>query len=144
MAFSAVGENPAVRSIATKQASISSGDSFRFRLCANTTRKIDTKTAIDGKKRNGRRVPVRGDEARLAWLARRAVEAGFTFDQDTVRITEVASAGGRGNSPVTLAGAVFEGLLVVQDAHQFRVALQTGIGPGKAYGFGLLSIRRAP
>ena len=34
----------------------------------------------------------------------------------------------------------FDGLLRVTDAGDFRETLICGIGPGKAYGFGLLSI----
>ena len=44
---------------------------------------------------------------------------------------------------LTLAGASFEGNLAVTDADAFRAALAAGIGPGKAFGFGLLSIQRA-
>jgi CRISPR system Cascade subunit CasE len=36
----------------------------------------------------------------------------------------------------------FEGDLEVTDAAAFRAALAQGIGSGKAYGFGLLSIAR--
>lgn len=144
LAFSTVGDNPAVRSLEAEYATIANDSRFLFRLRANTTRKIDTKSGADAKRRHGRRVPVRGEDARLAWLHRRARASGFGVAANAVRITELASAGGRGSNAVTLAGAIFEGLLVVRDADQFRLALQTGIGPAKAYGFGLLSIRKAP
>jgi len=39
-------------------ASFEDGQSFRFRLMANPTRKIDTKSGPDGTRRNGKRVPV--------------------------------------------------------------------------------------
>jgi len=45
-------------------AAIQPGARFRFRLRANPTRKIDTKTGPDGKRRNGKRVPVRGEDGR--------------------------------------------------------------------------------
>jgi len=144
LAFSTVGDNPAVKNLAEEHAALSAGRRFLFRLRANATRKIDTKTGADGKRRHGRRVPVRGEDGRLDWLQRRAQNAGFVVERDAVRVTELRSASGRGNKAVTLAGALFEGLLVVRDAELFRVALQTGIGPAKAYGFGLLSIRKAP
>ena len=38
----------------------------------------------------------------------------------------------------------FEGLLRVTDAALFREALTRGIGRGKAYGLGLLTLMRAP
>jgi len=144
LAFSNVGENPAIRSIAAESAALVLGRRFAFRLRANTTKKIDTKTRADGIKRHGRRVPVRGDEERLQWLARRAEAAGFGFDDGQVRVTEIAASGGRGGKSVTVGGALFEGVLVVRDVERFVRALETGIGPAKAYGFGLLSIARIP
>lgn len=45
---------------------------------------------------------------------------------------------------LTFRDVVFEGRLVVTDAELFRETLIQGIGSGKAYGFGLLSVARAP
>lgn len=140
LAFSNVGANPAIREIEAEHASVRPGQRFIFRLRANTTRKIDTKSAADGPRRNGKRVPVRGEDARLAWLRRHATAAGFEFETEKVRVNEIAPMGGRDASAKTFAGALFEGMLVVRDDSLFRVALCNGIGPAKAYGFGLLSI----
>jgi CRISPR system Cascade subunit CasE len=49
---------------------------------------------------------------------------------------------GRGTR-LTFEGALFEGNLEVVDSNLFFQTLSRGIGAGKAYGFGLLSIRRA-
>ncbi len=138
-----VGENPVTRDVRAERAAIQAGQRFVFRLRANTTRKIHTKTGPDGIARHGRRVPLRGDEERLRWLTRHAEAAGFSVNPDQLRITEVAAATGRGGKTVTLAGATFEGMLLVTDAERFRAALECGIGPAKAYGFGLLSIAAA-
>jgi CRISPR system Cascade subunit CasE len=81
---------------------------------------------------------------RLRWLSRRAEAAGFTIEDGQIRITEIATSGGRGGKSVTFGGALFEGILVVRDADLFPKALASGIGPAKAYGFGLLSIVKAP
>ena len=142
LAFSSVEANPAVRQFDLDGTAVAEGARFAFRLRANTTRKIDTKTGPDGERRNGRRVPVRGDEARLAWLARRAEAAGFVFDESSIRTTEIAPLSGRGMKSITVAGSLFEGNLEVRDPERFREAMRNGIGPGKAYGFGLLSVRR--
>jgi CRISPR system Cascade subunit CasE len=142
LAFSGVGENPAIRNVAAERAAFRPGSRFAFRLRANTTRKIDTKTGPDGVRRHGRRVPVRGDDERLRWLARHAEASGFAFDDGRVRVTELAVSGGRGTNSVSVGGALFEGVLVVRDVELFVRALEYGIGPGKAFGFGLLSIAR--
>ena len=75
---------------------------------------------------------MRGDEARLEWLRRHAEVAGFAFADARVRELEA-----RGRD-VRLAGVLFDGVLEVKDPSVFRQALETGIGPAKAFGFGLL------
>ena len=142
LAFSNVGENPAVRSLEAQRAALRPGGRFAFRLRANTTKKVDTMTGSDGVRRHGRRVPVRGDEERLRWFARHAEAAGFVVEGRDIRITEIAASGGRGGKSVTVGGALFEGILVVDNVDRFVRALESGIGPAKAYGFGLLSIAR--
>lgn len=143
LAAAGVLENPSVRSVADERQRIAAGDRFAFRVHANTTRKIDTKSGPDGARKNGRRVPVRGDEARIAWLERHAVRAGFALAD--VQCAELARRSGtRGSGRVTFGGARFDGILTVTDPESFRIGLATGIGPGKAFGFGLLSIQWIP
>ncbi|MCK6589666.1 MAG: type I-E CRISPR-associated protein Cas6/Cse3/CasE [Polyangiaceae bacterium] len=136
-----VPENPAVRAVDEERGRIAVHDRFAFRLRANTTKripKLDRET--NSKTKNGQRVPVRGDDGRLAWLARHAQKAGFV--PEAVRLTEVPPRAGGGRRELTFAGAIFEGRLRVTDADAFRAALAEGIGPAKAFGFGLLSIQR--
>jgi CRISPR system Cascade subunit CasE len=134
-----VPENPAVREVDAERERIAAGDRFAFRLRANTTRKVPKLDQAGARTKNGKRVPVRGDEGRLAWLGRHALEAGFKVED--VRLVELPARSSRGRD-ITLAGALFEGILSVTDAGAFRKALAEGIGPGKAFGFGLLSIQR--
>ncbi|MGW1994912.1 type I-E CRISPR-associated protein Cas6/Cse3/CasE [Embleya sp. NPDC001921] len=47
---------------------------------------------------------------------------------------------GRGEPPVVLTTATFEGRLRVTDADLFTARLLGGLGPGKAYGCGLLTL----
>ncbi|MEW6230192.1 MAG: type I-E CRISPR-associated protein Cas6/Cse3/CasE, partial [Bacillota bacterium] len=51
--------------------------------------------------------------------------------------------GAHRRSPLTFAAVEFEGHLTVLDPERFRETLRRGVGPGKAYGFGLLSIAPA-
>jgi CRISPR system Cascade subunit CasE len=41
---------------------------------------------------------------------------------------------------MTFGSVLFEGRLAITDTEQFRATLAAGIGSGKAYGFGLLSV----
>lgn len=123
--------------------SVEKGQRLRFRLAANPTRKIDTKTGPDGHRGHGRRVPV-PTTGLHEWLARRAHPAGFSIDLDSLVVhpgyvyVEIPGSGG-----YRLRSARYEGLLVVADPDKFRDALIHGIGPGKGFGFGLLSVGRA-
>jgi CRISPR system Cascade subunit CasE len=118
------------------------GASFRFRLRANATRRIDTKSGPDGKRRNGRRVPVTGDDGRLAWLESRLKANGMRLVGQCQQRPEGRLRGAVGGALRTHEGCVFDGVLQVDDAALARNAFRTGIGPAKAFGFGLLSLAR--
>jgi CRISPR system Cascade subunit CasE len=119
------------------------GDRLRFRLAANPTRKIDTKTGPDGRRRNGKRVPVPTDKL-YEWLAERAEPAGFSIDKDTITVQpayiyfdKTRNGGGQ-----RLRSVRYDGILEVTDPSSFQETLSRGIGSGKAFGFGMLSVAR--
>jgi CRISPR system Cascade subunit CasE len=121
------------------------GQLLRFRFVANPTRKIDTKSGPDGERRNGKRVPIR-DEQLLDWLTFRAEQAGFSIDYDSTTVQPGyiyvnKTQNGKGQS---LRAIRFEGVLKVKDPASLKEALVSGIGPGKAFGFGLISIAPLP
>lgn len=120
---------------------------LRFRLLANPTRKVDTKSGPDGKKNNGRRVPVPADKL-SEWLTGRSIATGFRvvtindlqagfqyFSKDLPSESEDhPSEKGR------LRSVRYDGTLEVLDPVVFRETIIKGIGPGKSFGFGLLSV----
>lgn len=133
----------ATTDLAPLMARLTMGSELRFRLRANPTRRIDTKSAPDGTRRNGRRVPLRTPEARLAWLQRKLTSAGFALvgGEGTCLVRpDGLQRGKRGDARLTHEGVVYEGNITVVDATLARAALEHGIGPAKAYGFGLLSL----
>lgn len=132
--------NPAIKSVEAAYNSIRSGQVLRFRLRANPTRKIDTKSGPDGTRRNGRRVPVSGTDAQVEWLVRKAAEHGFELLQVAVAASGSAELVKSRKTNRTFQGVVFEGSLAVRDPERFRDALAKGLGPGKAFGFGFLSV----
>ena len=143
LAASGASENPAVREVGEERERIAAGQRFAFRLRANTTKKIPKIDETTGARtKNGTRVPVRGDEERLRWLHRHAEKGGFGVEE--VRVLEIPARSHRAHRGLTFAGAMFEGILAVTNPGAFREALAEGIGPGKAFGFGLLSIARVP
>lgn len=126
---------------------------LRFRLRANPTRKIDTKSSSDGTKRNGKRVELYREEDQIGWLKRKATDCGFRVCNLTVKsgtlnlnINPEGKITGRrwrnetSKEKLTFGSVLFEGELEVIDPTSFKKGLENGIGSGKAYGFGLLSI----
>lgn len=150
-----IADNPACKPIDVLYESLSIGTQLTFRLGANPTRKIESKSLPDGTKRNGRRVELYRKEDQIAWLQRKAVTAGFRLlnlrlnaDMPNIRANpENKISGWRGQDTesrkkrrLTFGSVLFEGKLAITNADNFRKALTHGIGSGKAYGFGLLSI----
>jgi CRISPR system Cascade subunit CasE len=137
-------ENPATKSVAGAYQALKPGAVLSFRLKANPTRKIDTKTGPDGRRRHGRRAELVQEEDQVAWLKRKGEQGGFQVL--AVRVAGPAKERGRrqgrgSGALLTLAGVLFEGHLRITDPEQFlNHSLLRGIGPGKAYGLGLLSL----
>lgn len=138
--------DPQVKSF---ELSFQSGQVLRFRLLSNPTRKIDTKTGPDGKKNNGQRVPVRPEKLE-EWLSRQGERCGFSVEghpfiqtgytywrkPETEKAVESEAKKDTGRRRVVR----YEGVLRVTNAELFLGSLTHGIGPGKAFGFGLLSV----
>lgn len=157
--------NPVCKSVSESYGHLREGMRLMFRLRANPTRKIDTKTKEDGRRRHGKRVDIRGEEAQLEWLRRKITVAGCRLAAAQIRpdVSNVLTApegrmlgwrrqGSSGQAGtktldastqkrrLTFGSVLFEGELEVTDADTLRATLINGIGTGKAYGFGLLSI----
>ncbi len=144
---------PTLRKIRTSQV-------LSFRLRANPTRRIAK--ADDAMK--GKRVELRREEEQIDWLIRKGqgqrtrVPGGFDLVMKPISNSEggvhqvacvnVRPEGkqqgrkkvGESSHSMTHFAVLFEGLLRVTDADAFLESLVRGIGSGKAYGFGLLSI----
>lgn len=121
------------------------GERWAFRLCANP---VHNARPTDGTGRGKRYGHVTVDQ-QAAWLLRTTERSGFRVPEGaagepdlvvrsrrTVRFT-------RQERTVTLATAVFEGHLRVEDPIALRAALIGGIGPAKGYGCGLLTLASA-
>lgn len=121
---------------------LSVGRRCRFRLRANPTRRILTKSGSDGKRTHGKRVPLHDDATRFAWLERKLLAAGLGLvDSTDVRQTPQGRSMARRRGGVATHDAhTFDGIAKVLDTEAVERGLRDGIGPAKAYGFGLLSL----
>lgn len=138
-------------------ARIEAGRRYLFRLRANPVRSTKDGVAPGGR---GRVVNAGSRAEQERWLVDRSSPLGFTIPSDdsdlrseagellarrnltltergTQRFTKLT---GSSQIQVTLATAQFDGLLEVTDADALRAALTAGVGRGKAYGCGLLTL----
>ena len=80
----------------------------------------------------------------MKWLIRKGEQHGFSVKQFEVRINNDCeySVKPPGNKVFTLRTLDFEGKLKIVDADRFKKALFQGIGSAKAFGCGLMLVRR--
>lgn len=106
------------------------GAAYRFRLVANPT-----------VTRDGQRFGLLRDEEQIAWLSRKAARHGFVVVEVMRLASTKLGAGSRSGRPrLTLQSVRFEGHLSVEDPGKVSAALTEGIGHGKAFGLGMLSL----
>lgn len=124
------------------------GQILRFRLAANPTRRLSQHSLeADGQpietKWIGKRIPVRNEQL-FDWLARRAEPAGFSVEEDCTEIQPgyiyVNKKKAQKDKGQRLRSVRYDGILQVTDPDGLRKTIIQGIGPGKAFGFGLLSL----
>ena len=139
---------------------LESGDRLGFALRANPI----VRRRVSGRRRSVKhdvvmdalRSNARGDRAAprlaaareqgLAWLERQGARSGFAVEADRVRVDgydqhRIARAGSGG--PMSYSTLDFEGVLTVRDPDALVPAIARGFGASKAYGCGLMLIRRA-
>jgi CRISPR system Cascade subunit CasE len=158
-------ENPAVKVIDQSLDGLREGMRLRFRLRANPTKRVSPRNETERNLERWRckRVDLRREEDQIAWLRRKGDAGGFRLvdvrsvsagDQEApvVDVRTVPEGRDRGRRPnphrgrpdnLTFGAVIFDGELTVVDVAQFRRTLAMGIGSGKAYGFGLLSVAPA-
>ncbi|SHE65671.1 type I-E CRISPR-associated protein Cas6/Cse3/CasE [Alkalibacter saccharofermentans] len=113
---------------------------WRFRLRANPVYS-KTKNRIETKKR-GKVVAHVTATQQKDWLIERSQRNGFLINNDSfdVVFTDWKKFRKKNGNEVTLRIADFEGVLKIQNIERFKNTIISGIGRGKAYGCGLLTI----
>ena len=141
-----------------------------FRLRANTVKRISDRAIGQREQWRGKRIDLRNEQDQLEWLSRKSRDAGFRLvaararpglayptgkveqipeevgdvrvaDGAVVHGTQQVADGGR--RKLTFGATIFDGRLIVTDVDRFKRTLEDGIGPAKAFGFGLLSVMPA-
>lgn len=115
--------------------SFAEGTVLRFDLLTHPSKKTDVGRS------NSVRVFLRTSEERRAWLVRQGEKCGF--EVAACREEEPYDIQGRRSTGVIRLRVVrFSGILRITDATAFCRAYVGGIGPEKAYGLGMLLLRR--
>ncbi|HVT43422.1 MAG TPA: type I-E CRISPR-associated protein Cas6/Cse3/CasE [Thermoanaerobaculia bacterium] len=139
---------------------LSAGDRLIFSLRANPTRRktdgpgkgkrhdvvMDAKFAA--RTSGGERKPFTElvETTCIDWLSSRAAACGFGFAEGDVRTDgyrPVRFPRGRRHADASVTTVDFEGRITVKDPSCFLESVTQGIGPAKAFGCGLMLIRRA-
>jgi len=142
-----------IRSLQPALDAISPGRQFGFRLAANPVRAVarppGRHPVESGMRVRGMKVALREPQEQLEWLVRKGEQHGFAIpttasgqpDARTsprTRLTDHKQTGEHGQ--ITLDSVRFDGHLIVTDVAKFIDALRFGVGRGKAYGCGLISL----
>ena len=116
---------------------LSDGQQYRFRFCGNPVHSVVTKNRSG----RGKVLPHITIAQQEDWLREKSVKAGFTLGEFAVVMRDIKKFSRQGKT-VTLSMAVFEGILKITNATEFKAAMVAGIGRAKSYGCGLLTLAR--
>ena len=122
---------------------IENGTVWRFRLVGNPTHSISSENG------RGKVVAHITDKYQLEWLYNRLSSLGMSIVENSciVKGTEWKmfyknNADCGRNTKVKILQVAYEGMLKIEDSDAARTGLTEGIGRGKAYGCGLLTLMR--
>lgn len=113
-----------------------------FLLTANPVKTITDaqREAKPGKKSAKCRVPLIKEEEQREWIARKLADAGEIEATNVLPHAPIYFR--KGNRSGKLVSVTFEGVLRVSDPIRMTELLDNGIGHAKAFGCGLLLVRR--
>jgi CRISPR system Cascade subunit CasE len=115
-------------------------DRYLFQVRANPTVKRVVRDEAGERKKNGRRTAIYDSQELCAWMERKASQAGFEMlecSASPATQSFFVKDGHRGKH----VAVDFQGALRVVERDAFCQAFATGIGPAKAFGFGLLMLQ---
>lgn len=125
---------PESKSFALK---LATGQTLAFRLRANPTKRLGKGAGDDHHKRVG----IYDEEKQLEWLQRKAGACGFRIVRALVsRDEHIVDQNEKAQRHLEFVSVQFDGVMQVVDANALCKAIECGIGSGKGFGFGLLSL----
>ncbi len=128
---------------------IDENSNFAFKLRANPTQKKS-----DRSNKNRNRIPFMKEQDQIKWLLRKGQLHGFQIlslklnkDIPNVLLQDQSVYQGKKKEgkkvhKLTFFSVLFEGIMKIIDKKKFVLALQNGIGSGKGFGFGLITLAK--
>lgn len=118
------------------------GQRLAFVVTANPVKTIDDARKDDkpGKRSAKVRVPLVKEPEQREWLSRKLAAAAGVEDVSILPLAPIYFR--KGNRAGKVVPVTFEGVLRVEDGDLLREILIRGLGPAKAFGCGLLLVRR--
>lgn len=126
-------ENPVVKQV---DLDFSRGQRLAFRLRANPTKRLGKSAESN----EGKRVGLYRVDEQIQWLNRKAQAGGFVVE--SVLPTQQQRTDDRKRN-LKFFSVQFDGILQVTEPSLLQQTLDQGVGSGKAFGFGLLSVAPA-
>lgn len=116
------------------------GSRLRFRLLAKPSFRIGQKDS----QFKGARTSIAEPDGQMDWLRRKGDSGGFQIEMcdlcEKVWYDSKSNHRLPNGDQKPLYGTLYDGVLVVTDPDKLKEAVRNGIGPQKAFGFGLLSL----
>jgi CRISPR system Cascade subunit CasE len=110
------------------------GQILQFRLKANPSKRD---------KESGKLMGMFHRPDQEAWLTRKGDQSGFKIETlDVIPTSNLYGSKAKGTSPIKIFTVLYQGTLQVSDPTLLFEAIRTGIGRGRSYGCGLLSIAK--
>lgn len=129
-------EEPAAVKVITPH--IVAGQQMRFRILGNTI-----KTRFIGVGVRSQKIPISDDEEKVGWLQRKLGRAGLRVDTQNLMLTRFNPVTGNASdgTKVIKTATRFDGMALVEEPEPLMDAMLAGIGGGRAWGLGLLSLQ---
>ena len=120
---------------------LKAGERWHFRLTANP---VKSRPDAEHSRARGTVTAHCSVQYQKKWLMDRAEKHGFSLEEDDFTVTETKWLRFKKQAKydVTLLSVSYEGTLCITDPSAFRQLLCEGIGRGKAYGLGMMTIVR--
>ncbi|MCL2865059.1 MAG: type I-E CRISPR-associated protein Cas6/Cse3/CasE [Lachnospiraceae bacterium] len=132
------GEIGLIKNYSSFLAKIENGQKLRFRFRGNPVYNV-----VQNKGERGKVKPHMSEKHKRAWFLKISEKNGFVLEENSFIMVDTGQQRFYKqvkHNRVELSHATFEGILTVTDSEKFVTAMIHGIGRGKAYGCGMMTV----